>query len=45
MPWICFALIDINILSPFILFAILSLSVSILDMFLPYDTLGKDLDA
>jgi len=44
MPWICFALMDIHILSPFILFAIFSISVSILDIFLPFDTLGKDLD-
>jgi len=45
MPWVCFALMDIDILSPFLLFAALSVSVSVLDIFLPFDTLGKDLDA
>jgi len=43
MPWICYYLADRDLLSPFILFAVLSIITSISNIFLPFDTMGKEL--
>lgn len=32
-------------MSPFLLFSIIAISTAILDISLPYDTLGRDLDS
>lgn len=44
MPWICAKLQEYELLLPFLLFSILSLSMSALLTLLPYDTLGRDID-
>jgi len=44
MPWVCIKLADSDLFSPFLIFACLSILISIIDLLLPYDTLGKDLD-
>ena len=44
MPWVCLSLMIIELRSPFILFGILSVLTAFLDFFLPYDTLGRELD-
>ncbi|KAL4461092.1 hypothetical protein ABPG72_006954 [Tetrahymena utriculariae] len=45
MPWICAKLQEYDILLPFLLFSVLSLSMSALLTLLPYDTLGRDIDS
>lgn len=45
MPWICMSLAAKDLFSPFLLFSVVSLMTSVLDSFLPYDTLGKELDS
>ena len=44
MPWVCVALLQINLYAPFLAFATLSLFSSSLSYLFPYDTTGKDLD-
>mmetsp|Transcript_18270 Transcript_18270/g.1602 ORF Transcript_18270/g.1602 Transcript_18270/m.1602 type:complete len:117 (+) Transcript_18270:171-521(+) len=45
MPWICLFLVSIDLMSPFLLFSFVAISTAILDISLPYDTLGRDLDS
>jgi hypothetical protein len=35
---------NISLFSPFILFMAMSAAMSIIDLFIPYDTLGRELD-
>ncbi|EGR32447.1 major facilitator superfamily protein, putative, partial [Ichthyophthirius multifiliis] len=44
MPWICNQLSEIDLLSPFLLFAFITLIMAILTMQLPFDTLGREID-
>ena len=44
MPWVCYSLMSFEIFYPFLLFAFLSFIVAILNCFLPFDTLGRELD-
>jgi MFS transporter, putative metabolite:H+ symporter len=45
MPWICFALIEYDLFSPFLAFCALALLSSMLSAALPYDTTGRELDS
>lgn len=44
MPWICIYLSTMDLLSPFLLFAAISLLTSVSNFYLPFDTLGKEID-
>lgn len=44
MPWIVMFMSNADLRSPFILFAILSVITSVTNFFLPFDTLGKELE-
>ncbi|CAD8099055.1 unnamed protein product [Paramecium sonneborni] len=44
MPWICLYLSSFDLLSPFLLFTVISLMTSLTNCFLPYDTLGKEIE-
>ena len=44
MPWICMYLESVDTRSPFILFALLSLTTCVSNFFLPFDTMGKELE-
>lgn len=44
MPWVCMFLCTKELLSPFILFSLLSVITSFSNFFLPYDTMGKELN-
>lgn len=41
---ICLFLVSLDEMSPFLLFAVLSVITAMLDVTLPFDTLGRDLD-
>lgn len=43
MPWICMYLANKSLLSPFLLFALLSIFTGISNCFLPFDTTGMEL--
>ena len=44
MPWICNSLSNYDLLSPFLLFALITLLMSVFTFQLPYDTLGREMD-
>ena len=44
MPWTCMALATRDLLSPFLLFAVLSIMASVGNTFLPYETMGREMD-
>lgn len=44
MPWVCVALLQINLFAPFLAFASFSFVSSSFSSLFPYDTTGKDLD-
>lgn len=52
MPWICMYLSSMDLLSPFLLFSskeahleiVVSLTTSVSNVCLPYDTLGKEIE-
>lgn len=44
MPWICTYLSSIQLLSPYLLFGIVSLASSVINVFIPFETLGRELD-
>jgi MFS transporter, putative metabolite:H+ symporter len=44
MPWICMYMAGVDLLSPFLLFAMIAVITSISNFFLPYDTMGKELE-
>jgi len=44
MPWIVMYMSSQDLRSPFILFALLSIMTSFSNIFLPFETLGKELE-
>lgn len=44
MPWICTKLSEYNLRYPIFLFSSLSFAMAALITFLPYDTLGREID-
>jgi len=45
VPWISMSLMHINLLSPFLLFSAISLLTALMDLWIPFDTTGIELDS